>query len=226
VSPLDTPRGLDVSEWQNLPDWASIPVDRAFSYVRVFEWRTGKTDGQAARNVAEASRTGRLVGGYHRADPTLRTPVEEARRFLGLLATFGLLAPGRLRPAIDIEPTNTVRDSSVDWPRWTREFFTAYRDLCSLPLLVYSSGSYFTSWLGGVADWPEWVRTWVGHSEKYSSPKGLPAEEWAGRTPYTPGRTAVHQYSTTGQLSGITTAVDLDCLMPGVTFGDLVLRAA
>lgn len=230
---LDLTRGLDASEYQYVPDWSSIPVDRQFCWLRLFEWRTGAVDKQLARNVLEASRTGRVVGAYLRADPTLRSPAEEARRLLGLAAVHGLLAPGRLWPAIDIEPTGTARDRGLDWGKWTRAFFAEYRALSGLPLMVYSSGSYFSVWLGGVADWPSWVKCWVGHSEKYSQPQGLSAEEWAGRTQYLlGGRTAVHQYSVTGLLPGITypdghpRETDLDCLMPGVNLADLVLRAA
>ena len=227
-------RGLDASAYQNTPDWAAVPSNREFAYLRLFEWRTGQIDSQISSNALMASASGRIVGGYHRADPTKWTAAQEARRFIGLLGYYGLSNPGRLRPAIDIEPTGATADANVDWPRWTREFFAAWRDLTTVPLRVYSSGSYFASKLGGVEDWPSWVDCWVGHSEKYSIPtRNMPAEEWAGGTQYTlGGRTVVHQYSVTGLLPGITKPdgslreTDLDCLMPGKSITDLVLQAA
>lgn len=219
-------KGFDGSAWQGTIDWSTVPADRAFAYLRLVEWRMTLLDEQIQRNVLGAAVSGRLVGGYHRVDPTRWSPEREAARFVGLLATFGLSAPGRLWPAVDIEPTGTAADRAVDWPQWSKRFFSVYRDLTGLPLLVYSSGSYFGGLLGGTASWPDWTRCWVGHSEKYARPAGLPAEEWAGKTWYAPDRAAVHQYSVTGDLPGITTKVDLDCLMPGVSMSDITLRAA
>lgn len=223
---LNVERGEDVSRFQKLIDWAELPADRVFAYLGMWDWQNLVVDNQLARNIAEADKTGRAVGGYYRTDPTRWTAEQEARRMLGLLAQHGLDKPGRLIPAVDIEPTGKPGDKVVDWPKWTREFFAAWARLTSLPLLVYSSGSYFTTLLGGTADWPAWVRCWVGHTEKYSSPPGLPAEEWAGRTTYEPERTVVHQYSHTGRIPGITGDVDLDALMPGVSRADITLKAS
>lgn len=223
---MDLLRGFDFSAWQGTVDWNQVPADRAFGYLRVFEWRDATVDTHVQRNVLHASATGRTVGGYLRVDPTRWSPERETARFYGLLATFGLLSPGRLIPAVDIEPTGTPGDKVVNWPQWTGAFFDQWRLLTGLPLVVYSSGSYFNTLLGGTAGWPPWVKCWVGHSEKYSRPKGLPAEQWAGGTWYEPDRAVVHQYTTTGRVSGISTAVDLDCLMPGVQLADITLHAA
>lgn len=223
-------RGVDVARFQRV-DWDAVPMEREFALIGMLDWREQQIDNQAELNVREGSRTGRLLGGYLRANPPRWSPATEARRFVGLLAHLGLSSPGRLWPAIDIEPTgDRAADARVDWPTWTREFLAAYRDLCGLPLLVYSSGSYFGGLLGGTTSWPEWVRCWVGHSERYARPAGTPAEEWAGRTWYEPERVVLHQYSTTGQVPGVTSpaggpqATDLDCLMPGRALADITLR--
>lgn len=223
---MDLLRGFDFSAWQKEIDWDQVPTDRVFGYLRVFEWRDATVDTQIQRNVLHASATGRTVGGYLRVDPTRWTPQCEAARFYGLLASFGLLAPGRLIPAVDIEPTGALGDKTTNWPQWAAAFFDAWRMMTGLPLVVYSSGSYFPGLLGGTAGWPPWVKCWVGHSEKYSRPKGLAAEAWAGGTWYEPDRAVVHQYTTTGSLPGVSTPVDLDCLMPGVALGDVTLKAA
>lgn len=233
MGPLE-PRGLDASAYQYDIDWAKVPTGIHFAYLRMFDWRADRLDDQIGRNVFGGSR-GRVLGGYHRVDPVRRTPSQEASIFVALLRATGLDCPGRLIPAVDIEPTgDKVADGKVDWPRWTREFFAIYRTVTPdvLPLMVYTSGSYFDSLLGGTADWPTWVTCWVGHSEKYSRPAGLPAEEWAGKTWYQRGRARVHQYTTSGHLSGITypdgrpREVDLDSLMPGVELADVMIPLA
>lgn len=219
-------RGLDVSRFQGVVNWNAVPAEREFVIVGAFDWRAGEVDNQLTRNVNEASRQGRVVGGYVRANPPRYAPHVEVRRLAGILGAYGLLSPGRLWPVIDVEPTGVQADDvRVDWSAWTRSFFDAWDTLTGLPLLVYSSGSYFTSLLGGTTTWPDWVKVWVGHSERYSRPKGLTAEQWAGGTWYEPSRAVIHQYTTTGTVSGITGAVDLDCLMPTVSLRDVVLRA-
>lgn len=224
-------RGMDVARFQGEINWGQVPAAREFAYLGMLDWRVVDTDPQLARNVHEASESGRTIGGYMRVDPTRWPAVREVQRMAGLLSAHDLMDPSRLWPAVDIEPTGAPGDRIVNWPAWTRDFITGWKTIVGLPLVVYSSGSYFASLLGGTADWPEWVRIWVGHSERYSRPKGLPAEEWAGRTWYETQRAVVHQYTTTGQLPGITTQsgsplVDLDCLMPGVALADITLKAA
>lgn len=221
----DLVRGRDISAWQGLFDWAMLEPAAAFVMLRLFEWRAGASwgiDVQLDRNARLGAQHGRVLGGYHRVDPTRWAPVVEARRMVGLLDLYGLLAPGRMRPAVDIERTGTPGDATVDWPRWTREFFTSWRELTAAPLRVYAAGSDFQALLGGVADWPDWVDGWVGHTTAWSTPKNLPPNEWAGKTQHTlGGRAVLHQYAKPPAAD-----TDLDCFMPGKTWADAVLTAA
>lgn len=227
TAPSVLTRGGDFARFQEVVDWALLPADREFAYLGMWDWQNLVVDKQLARNVLEGSVAGRTLGGYMRVNPTRWTPAQEARRMLALAAAHNLLAPGRLIPAVDIEPTGDKEaDKLVNWPQWTASFFDSWRTLSGLPLVVYSSGSYFSTLLGGTGGWPLWVKCWVGHSEKYSRPAGLKAEDWAGKTWYEPQRCVVHQYTTTGRLAGISKPVDLDCLMPGVQLSDITLHAA
>jgi len=214
-------RGRDLSLWNGERDWASDPVE--FAMLRLFEWRDNDNwglDHALARNVHDASVHGKVIGGYHRADPTRWTAEVEARRMISILAAYGLLAPGRMRPAVDIERTGKAEDAHVDWPRWTRQFFDAWHTLTACPLRVYAAGGDFGGLLGGVSDWPVWVDGWVGHTTAWSAPvKNLPPDEWAGKTPYTlNGRAVLHQYAKPPAAD-----TDLDCFMPGKTWADAVL---
>lgn len=220
----DLIRGGDYSRFQGPIEWDRVPSDRLLAIIGMWDWVNLAVDQQLARNVREAKRTGRTVGGYMRVNPTRWPAATEAKRMLELLAEHDLGQPGCLWPSVDIEPTNTPADATVDWPRWTRDFFKAWAELTDLPLLVYTSGSWFASLLGGTADWPSWVKCWVGHTEQWSVPKGVPTEEWAGKTKHELERAVVHQYSHTGRLSGIAGDVDLDCLMPGVALESITLQ--
>ncbi|SES20792.1 glycoside hydrolase family 25 protein [Lentzea albida] len=222
---LDVVRGVDVSRFQKLIDWLKLPKNRDFAYLGMWDWKNAVVDGFLARNIAEADKAGKTIGGYYRVDPTRWTAEQEARRMVDLLRQYGLDQPGRLIPCADIELTNTPGDNAVNWPEWTRAFFAAWRSLTAMPLIIYSSGSWFRSLLGGTADWPPWVRCWVGHTAKYSDPPGLPDEEWAGKTPHESDRAVMHQYSHTGRLPGVEGDVDLDALMPGVRLADITLQA-
>lgn len=222
-------RGRDISAWQGPYDHAADPARIEFLMIRLFEWRPGGgtawpwgIDTQLERNVHLGAQYGKVLGGYHRVDPTRWTAAVEARRMAGLLALHGLLTPGRMRPAVDIERTGTPADAAVDWPRWTRAFFTAWRELTGAPLRVYAAGGDFASLLGGVTDWPDWVDAWVGHTTAWSTPRNLPPDDWAGRTQHTlGGRAVLHQYAKPPAAD-----TDLDCFMPGKTWADAVLTAA
>jgi hypothetical protein len=215
-------RGRDLSAWNDEHDWESDTTE--FAMLRLFEWRSGVVwgaDAQLARNLVESTRYGKVVGGYHRVDPTRWTPQIEARRMIGVLNSCGLLAPGRMRPAVDIERTGKPEDAKVDWPRWTRSFFEEWRLLTICPLRVYAAGGDFGSLLGGLTDWPSWVDGWVGHTTEWSSPtRNMLPDEWAGRTKYTlNGRATLHQYA-----KPPAAPTDLDCFMPGKTWVDAILQ--
>lgn len=215
-------RGRDLSAWNGEHDWANDQTE--FAMLRVFEWRPGTNwgvDAQLFRNIAAATIHGKVIGGYHRVDPTRWTPQVEARRMLGMMTAYGLIAPGRLRPAVDIEKTGTPLDDSIDWPRWTRSFFTAWRELTTCPLRVYAAGGDFGGLLGGIGDWPSWVDGWVGHTTAWSAPvKNLPPDEWAGQTKHVlNGRAVLHQYAKPPAAD-----TDLNCFMPGKTWADAVLQ--
>lgn len=230
MAPLNLVHGKDISGWQGEYDWQADGFGAEFYMLRLFEWRAGGgtnwpwgIDHQLDRNVRLGAQHGKVLGGYHRVDPTRWTAEVEARRMVGVLNAHGLLAPGRMRAAVDIERTGTSGDANVDWPRWTRQFFAAWREITGMPLRVYAAGSDFASLLGGVSDWPSWVDCWVGHTTAWSTPvKNMAPAEWAGKTQHTlGGRAVLHQYA-----KPPAAPTDLDCVMPGKTWADVVLTAA
>jgi hypothetical protein len=233
----DLVTGRDISAWQGPYDHAAEAARIKFLMLRLFEWRPAGgsfngvswpwgIDPQLERNVLLGAQHGKVLGGYHRVDPTRWTAEDEARRMVGVLNLHGLLAPGRMRPAVDIERTGIkAADDAVNWPVWTRQFFAAWRELTNIPLRVYAAGGDFANLLGGVDDWPDpsEVDAWVGHTTQWSTPiKYMPPDQWAGQTPHhLGGRAVLHQFAKPPAAD-----TDLDCFMPGKTWADAVLTAA
>lgn len=236
-------RGLDVSRNQHTIGWQAIPDERAFALIGLTHWPTGEVDWEAENNVAGCLRRGAIPGGYQRINPLRNTAEREAALFLSRLDSLNLLGHGRLLPAIDIEPVKTgldssgkpidlERDAGIDMAVWTREFFAAWMDLSvGSRILWYSSGSFYASRYGGLAGIPAAVSLWPAHwSGQYSNPKNpandpLLAEQWAGKTTYVGSAehpALIHQYWSKGTVPGIDGAVDLDCLMPGVSLADVM----
>lgn len=228
--------GVDVSRNQNAIDWPAVPDMTEFAMVGVTHWPTGEIDWQAATNVNGAGNRGVLVGGYQRVNPFRNTPQREAALAVSRLSSLDLLGPGRLMPALDVEPVESGRDrereAGIDMVAWVRELFASWMAITSgLPVLWYSSGSYFASKYGGFDGIPPGVKLWVAHwSGAYSTPKNSQfdpdlAEQWAGHTAYRGADqhpALMHQYWNRGTVPGIQGPVDLDCLMPGVKLTDVM----
>lgn len=205
----------DVSEYQGDIDWSKVPPDVGI-YHRLWAWRPNelRRDAKVDFNVSHSG-LDRLEGGYLRVNPVLWSPRYAAQLLFDECDRQELLRDECLRPAVDIEPTADAQaNGRIDWPAWTRGFFAEWRALTTIPLRVYTSGSFFDSLLGGVEDWPEWVDCWVAHT-------GVPA----GQPKFTT-RAVLHQYSFTGRRPGIAGDVDMDVSMPGVTTDDLIIKKA
>lgn len=223
-------RGIDVSRHQKTVAWNAVPDRVAFAYLGVRHWSTGELDWEAANNVVGCHRRGVLAGGYQRVNPLRNTPEREAALMVDALRHLDLLGPGRLLPALDVEPVESGVDreteAGIDMRVWVRELFAAWMDLSDgVRILWYTSGSFYASKYGGVGGVPAGVALWPAHwSGNYSAPRNPNndaslAEQWAGHTTYQGDAdhpALVHQYWSKGAVPGIEGPVDLDCLMPGV----------
>ena len=206
--------GIDVSSYQGPIDWARVRNESPvrFAMVRLAEWRAGKIglDSLAQDNIDGAREAGIVVGTYVRVDPVNNTPEHEAMQWAGYRSLLDVDRPGFLVPAFDIE------DKS-DRSSWLREFIDAHRRISPHlhdRVIIYTSGSFpATYYPTGWDRTDQRVALWVAN---WSAAPGATGYTFAGRT-------AIHQYSNTGTVPGITGAVDLDCTMAGWSLLDLAV---
>jgi len=228
---IDLLRGIDVSSYQKEIDWEVLRQGRrdiAFAYVRVAEWRNesatgGLLDHEAERNIAGAARNGIVPGVYQRANLDLNTPEKEAAEFVARIRYLDAWKAGSLIPAIDVEYiAPTAKTPNLN--NWAKEFVEAYLDISPIDMLVfYTSSSYLRRYYPSVIGKPN-VGLWIAHTEKYSVPKGLPAEEWAGKADDFDGQGLVHQYTHSLLVPGVSEkTVDGNCLFPGVKLREIMV---
>ncbi len=220
---VDLLRGLDVSSYQGQIEWDVLRQarrDLAFVYVRTAEWRTdnanaGLLDPTAERNIAGASKNGMITGVYQRANLELNTPEKEAAEFVARIRYLDAWKPGSLIPAIDVEYT-APQAKAPNLNKWLEDFVAAYQDMAPIKkLMFYTSSSYILQYYPSALTLP--VNLWVAHTEKYSVPKGLPAEQWAGKANSFSSKGLIHQYSHSSRVPGITAnTVDMNALFSGV----------
>jgi GH25 family lysozyme M1 (1,4-beta-N-acetylmuramidase) len=226
----DLIRGIDVSVYQGSINWELLRQarrDLAFAYIRTSEWRKdnstgGLIDMYAERNIAGASRNGLIPGVYQRANLELNTPEKEAIEFVARIRYLDAWKQGSLIPAIDVEYT-APQASAPDLNKWLEQFVAAYYDMAPIKKLIfYTSSSYIMKYYPSALTLP--INLWVAHTEKYSIPKGLPAEEWAGKANRFNNKGLLHQYTHSLNIAGVEeNSVDGNCLFPGVKLKDIMV---
>jgi GH25 family lysozyme M1 (1,4-beta-N-acetylmuramidase) len=212
--------GIDVSRFQGTIDWERVAdsgVRFAFAQASrgagadctVRPGRCGPDERYDA-NYELAKAAGIKVGPYHRAfvggdgrTGVIANAKAEARVFI---ASVGHLAPGDLKPALDLE-TPFAELSPAELRIWARTWLDRVKRALGARPIIYTN---VTSWssLGDPisfarAGHPLWVANW-----NVSRP-AVPARNWAGHS------WRVWQHSSDGHLAGIDGRVDLDWLRGG-----------
>ena len=185
---------VDVSSYQGAVDWDKVyaaGVRRA--YVKWGEFYSGqyRLDVRALRNLGEARRIGVEVGVYFFAHPS-RPPQESARWFLR--SAQAQLQAGDLPPALDLEV-----QEGIGWPElndWKAAWFAAVDGEVDCRCVFYS------------------YRSFIDRMVLYPDRPVWGAAPDRGFVP--PARWSIHQYSFTGRVDGISTAVDLDRFLKDV----------
>ncbi len=212
--------GIDVSRFQGQINWTSVAADGIrFAFIQASRGsgddcsvvpRECGADGFYEFNHLEAPAAGVRVGPYHRAFVGGDRPFEvkaDAKAEAEVFTTaVGELAPGDLRPALDLE-TPFAALSPVELRIWTRTWLRAVRRELGTKPIIYTNASSWSA-LGNPTSFarkghPLWVANW-----NVSKPQ-VPAANWGGRG------WRVWQHSSDGRVSGITGRVDLDWLRGG-----------
>jgi GH25 family lysozyme M1 (1,4-beta-N-acetylmuramidase) len=191
--------GIDISQWQETIDWPSVePTKVKFVIMRATKGKT-YVDPSYSTNMTGASDAGFVVGAYHRATPSKVSgdAISEADHFLAVARN----SAGDLIPALDIEETGGLSVSQLQ--TWVQTWVERVDSKLGVRPMVYASPYFWRTYMGDTrwfADhgYPLWIANW-----NVPVPD-VPAGDWHGH-----GWT-YWQWSSTGSLHGIPTAVDRD----------------
>lgn len=173
-------RGIDISVYQGEVDFDSLKSQVDFVFIRASfgapeagQAATQYTDGQFARNQAEARRVGIQRGYYHYAYPQFNSAEAEAHQFL---STIGTLEPGELI-ALDFEEKYLLPSG------WCKEFLDIVSAVTGCTAFIYMNLSTARryNWSSVNATYPLWLAEWNG------TPENFGAATW-------PAGIVIHQY--------------------------------
>ncbi|GAA4355470.1 glycoside hydrolase family 25 protein [Angustibacter luteus] len=202
------PLGIDVSRWQSAGasdscaaqgiDWSKVSATtRSFVFIRATRTKAAVTAQDACfdRNWRGAVTAGIYRGAYHYAIPSAvaGSAARDARVFVSIVGR--MQDAGDLPPVLDLETSGGLKPAQL--ATWTRTWLTTVRSLTGRQPMIYTYPSF---WRSAMADsnafhaYPLWIANWTATP---SVPGGWPTY-------------AVHQYSATGRVAGISGDVDLN----------------
>ncbi|MFF1838030.1 GH25 family lysozyme [Streptomyces sp. NPDC058231] len=190
--------GIDVSHYQGTINWASVKsAGIQFAYIKATESTTYK-DPNFSANYLHAYNANVIRGAYHFARPNLSTGAAQATYFAangGAWSRDNLTLPGML----DLEGGCYDKSASA-MQTWILDFYNTYKAKTGRDVVIYTSPSWWSSctggWGGMSARSPLFVANWTSASSP-SIPAGFPY--WT-----------FWQYTDSGQVGGISGAVDRD----------------
>ena len=197
--------GIDVSHHQEFIDWQKVRTSGVrFAFVKASEGEE-YIDPMFELNTHGAAEAGILPGSYHFYLPKC-DPLLQARHYVRTLQELGGGVTS-LPPCVDIETPGLGKSG---FNQALRVFLEEIFRLTGRTALIYVSPGFWKSYLpvpvlsnykllrSGV-DWAAEYPLWVAH---YTSGWPYQVYPWAGW--------AFWQYSSAGQISGISTRVDLN----------------
>lgn len=181
--------GIDVSKWQGTVNWKSVQqAGIAFAFARATYGAT-EVDSCFSENWQGMQEADIIRGAYHfflAADD----PTDQADFFI---RTVGSLAPDDLPPVIDVEAgSGTNSDLAASVQTWLT---TVEQGLGRRPIIYTAPSFWNESLTSGFGSYPLWVAEYG-----VTSPKAV--NGWTNWTFW--------QYSSTGVVTGVNGAVDLD----------------
>jgi GH25 family lysozyme M1 (1,4-beta-N-acetylmuramidase) len=193
-----------VSKWQGDVDWAAVgSTNVRFVIMRSTIGDTGASplsvDPRYGEYLAGATANGLVVGAYHRANVGRADgdAVEEADWFVDL----SRIEAGDVVPVLDIEETHGL--GVLEMQDWVRAWVTRVYARTGVRAMIYSSPYFWRTSMGDTTwfaarGYPLWIAHW-GVPEP-----DVPADAWNG------DGWAYWQWTSTGSVNGIDTAVDRD----------------
>lgn len=193
--------GMDVSVYQGDIDFSAARRGGIEAvYIRAGFGQDG-VDSYLRRHYAAASAAGVPVGFYHYLEA--RTPEEarlEAEHFARLIAPLSY----QCRPALDYENAEGLDDQQLS--ALALAFLERLEELLDKRPMIYVDASYAARLEAPVAEYPLWIAQWDVDAPDVSA---SPWREWTG-----------WQYTSSGQVPGVSTRVDRDIFTDGVLLTD------
>lgn len=188
--------GVDVSGGaQGAIDWQQVKTSgMTFAYAKSTEGFTFN-DAQFVNNMVNGKAAGMIMGAYHFARPDNNAAADEASHFLSIAKTY--TGAGYLPPVLDIEDPYASKISLSALNIWIQTWMTAVQNGTGVTPIIYTSGYYATNLSSSLHTYKLWI------ADPDGSPTSTPN---LGNWP----TWAIKQYSWTGSVPGISSAVDLD----------------
>ncbi|KFI76526.1 GH25 family lysozyme [Bifidobacterium mongoliense] len=206
--------GFDAASYQGCYNaHAAVNAGARFSFIKLSEG-TGYTNPYAGCQLTASRNAGLRLGAYHFADVAGLSPQAEADNFLNVARSQGLINAGVI-PVLDWEPAGNLK-ANVAWAKtWLDTVAAAWG---TKPLIYMSASTiHIADWTPvSSSDYGLWV---AGY------PKGYAGDRLRdpGSVPYSVspwGFAAAWQYSSSGSVAGVGSAVDVDWF-----YGDAVTWA-
>ena len=150
--------GIDVSSFQDTIDWTTVakPVAQGgggiqFAFIRASRGRATSTstlvnkDSTYDANIADAKSAGVLAGAYHYARYDINDPLEEANDFLAVARDQ--MAPGYLRPVLDLEQANSLTKAALT--TWALTFSDRIQAVTGIRPIIYCNTDFATNEIDG-----------------------------------------------------------------------------
>jgi GH25 family lysozyme M1 (1,4-beta-N-acetylmuramidase) len=197
--------GIDVSKWQNTINWTQVKAaGREFAFIKASE-ASNIVDPNFNTNRVNAVAAGVIVGFYHRVRPLTNDATAEADQFANTIGPY--LVAGRMRPVMDFEDGFELGKAALS--AWGQTFLNRLEARLGVRPIIYANtnyaANYFTTSLNA---YDLWIANWGQAFPDGNPPTGI-WPDWN-----------FWQHSSTGTVSGIGTAVDLDVF--GGTRAELV----
>jgi lysozyme len=187
--------GIDVSVHQGVVDYKKVKESGVdFVWVKATEGEDF-IDDRFVRNVKAARDAGLKVGAYHFLRPRARTggAAAEITDFVAQLKALDLLAPGNLRPVLDVESSAFGTDAART-KNYVSNAITAFRQQTGLRPIFYTFPFFMAEWPDG---FDERADLWIAH---YETEKPIIPSPW---TKY-----VAWQWTSSGIVPGVAGKVD------------------
>lgn len=200
--------GIDVSSWQGNIDWVKVKASGiSFAFIKATEG-TSYVNPRFKKDWHESRSKGIIRGAYHFFDPTV-SPTEQARNFV---SAVGMLEPGDLPPALDLEGEKWQRTNPQDRIQMILTWLGTVETALELQPIVYASFAFANDVLkAGLSPELSNYRLWIAHYTNAAKPLiPLPWTHWD-----------FWQHTSQGKTPGIIGNVDHDRFLG--THSDLLL---